>query len=466
MDEVRSGNDSKVFRTIGFEHLHLHTDYSLLDGMGLTEEYAEHWHNHGQYLCVSDHGMLAAVPRQIKACESINEKHGRNKLTPIFASELYVNRMHRQATPSEEEREKLISSLDEKELAEFKIKGSHLLAIAVTAQGYQNLVRLTSWGFLNGFYHKPRVNYELLLKHKEGLIFTSCCYASEIGRAFDTKGEESAEEIVVRYMNMFENQFYLEIMLLDFKKQKPYDVFILKMKDKYKLPIIITNDCHYCKKEDSHYQTLMLMVQTKRTLPEIQKAMEENEFADFFELQDRNLWMKTEEELNEMWLTKYSDVIPLEIFEEAKLTTVKICEMAKGVELDRSIKFPHVENELEVFNRAIHEGCKRRGIILKGAYGKRVIEEADIIIRKGFVSYFLVQKKMTDEARRICPKLLGWGDGREAVGPGRGSGGGSLLLYLFGVTDVDPIRHNLLFSRFLSEARGGKQIKLKFSDSL
>lgn len=212
MDEVRSASDSKVFKTVGFEHLHLHTDYSLLDGMGLIEEYAEHWHNHGQYLCVSDHGMLAAVPRQIKACESINEKHGRNKLTPIFASELYVNRMHRQATPSEEDREKLVSSLDEKELAEFKIKGSHLLAIAVTAQGYQNLVRLTSWGFLNGFYHKPRVNYELLLKHKEGLIFTSCCYASEIGRAFDTKGEEAAEEIVVRYMNMFKNQFYLEIM--------------------------------------------------------------------------------------------------------------------------------------------------------------------------------------------------------------------------------------------------------------
>lgn len=407
--------------------------------------------------------MLAAVPRQIKACETINEKHGRDKLTPIFGSELYVNRMHREATPTEEDRNKLVSSLDESELEEFKVKGSHLLAIAVSQKGYQNLVRLTSWGFLNGFYHKPRVNYEMLEKHKEGLIFTSCCYASEVGRAFDKKGEEAAEEVIVRYMNMFQNQFYLEIMLLDFKKQKLYDVFILKMKEKYKLPIIITNDCHYCKKEDSHYQSLMLMVQTKRTLPEIQKAMQENEFADFFELQDKNLWMKTEEELNEMWLEKYSDVIPEEIFEEAKLTTVKICEMAKGVELDRSIKFPAIENELKIFNQAIFEGCKHRGIQLKGEYGRRIVEESDIIIRKGFVNYFLVQKKMTDEARRICPQLLGWGDGREAVGPGRGSAAGSLLLYLFGVTDVDPIKHKLLFSRFLSEARGGKQIKLKFS---
>ena len=343
--------------------------------------------------------MLAAVPRQIKACENINEKHGRNKLTTIFASELYINRMHREATPTEEERDKLIKTLEPAELEEFKVKGSHLLAIAITQKGYQNLVRLTSWGFLNGFYGKPRVNYEMLDKHKEGLIFTSCCYASEIGRAFDKKGEEAAEEVLVRHMNMFKGQFYLEIMLLDFKKQKPYDVFILKMKEKYKLPIICSNDVHYCKKEDSHYQSLMLMVQTKRTLPDIKKAMQDNEMADFFELQDKNLWMKTEEELNDMWLQKYSDVIPLEIFEEAKMTTVKICEMAKGVELDRSIKFPVIENELKVFNHAIFDGCRKRGIAMKGEYGRRILEESDLIIRKGFVNYFLVQKKMTDEAR-------------------------------------------------------------------
>jgi DNA polymerase III alpha subunit len=138
--------------------------------------------------------------------------------------------------------------------------------------------------------------------------------------------------------------------------------------------------------------------------------------------------------------------------------------MAKGVELDRSIKFPVIENELKVFNQAIMDGCKKRGLSLKGEYGKRIVEESDLIIRKGFVNYFLVQKKMTDEARRVCPQLLGWGDGREAVGPGRGSGGGSLILYLFGVTDVDPIKHRLLFSRFLSDARGGKQIKLKFTN--
>jgi DNA polymerase-3 subunit alpha len=407
--------------------------------------------------------MLGAVPSQIKACEAICDAHGKGKLSPIFACELYVNRIHTEPTPDEESRKKFMDQLGPEELAEFKVKGSHLLAIATSKEGYSNLVQLSSYGFLKGFYSKPRVNYEMLQKHKEGLIFTSCCYASEIGRTFDKKGPEAAEEVVVRYMNMFKGQFYLEIMLLDFKKQKAYDVFILQMKDKYNLPIIVTNDCHYCKKEDSHYQRLMLMIQTKRTLPEIQKMIQENENQDFFELQDSNLWMKTEEELNEMWETKYSDAIPLEIFEEAKRTTVAICQMAKGVELDRSIKFPVQEDEKKALAQAIADGLKFRNIKPMGEYGKRIAEEYDIITRKGFASYFIVQKMMTDEARRVCPELLGWGDGREAVGPGRGSGAGSLLLYLLGVTDVDPIRHNLLFSRFLSEARGGKQITLKFS---
>ena len=381
----------------------------------------------------------------------------------VHNCELYVNRMHSEPTPDEESRKKFMDHLGPEELEEFKIKGNHLLAIATSEQGYSNLVQLSSYGFLKGFYSKPRVNYEMLQKHKEGLIFTSCCYASEIGRTFDKKGDEAAEEVLVRYMNMFKDQFYLEIMMLDLKKQKPYDVFILKMKDKYKLPIILTNDCHYCKQEDSHYQRLMLMIQTKRTLPEIQKMIEENENQDFFELQDSNLWMKTEEELNEMWEKKYSDVIPLEIFEEAKATTVAICQKAKGVELDRNIKFPLQEDEKKALAQHIADGLRFRNLQPKGEYGRRIAEEYDIITRKGFASYFIVQKLMTDEARRICPELLGWGDGREAVGPGRGSGGGSLILYLLGVTDVDPIRHGLLFSRFLSEARGGKQIKLKFS---
>jgi len=454
-------------KVIGFEHLHLHTTTgSLLDGFGLPIEYANRWQHHGQFLCISDHGTLNAVPLQIKACDEINDSKKTKALQPIYACELYVNRMHFEPTVNEKQRSVFMERLSPEELSEFKIKGNHLLAIAINQEGYKNLVRMSSWGFMNGFYSKPRVNYEILIKHKEGIIFTSCCYASEIGRAFENKGCEAAEEVLVRYMGMFKGQFYLEIMLLDFKKQKPYDIFILKMKEKYNLPLIVSNDVHYCLPEDSHYQRLMLMIQTGRTVPEIKKMIESKDDSvnDLFELQDSNLWMKTEEELNQMWLDKYSDAIPLEIFEEAKKTTVDICQMAKGVELDRRLKFPQLPNEEELLKEEINKGVKFRNIPRTKEYLLRIQEEYDLVCRKGFASYFLIVQKMTSEARRVAPKILGFGDGREAVGPGRGSAVGSLVLYLMGVTDVDPIKEDLLFSRFLSDARGGKQYNLRFSD--
>ena len=340
---------------VGYEHLHLHTDFSLLDGFGQVEEYAERWKNHGRYLCISDHGMLGAVPRQISACEAVcSELKDKNALSPIFACELYVNRFHTEATPDADSREKFVSTLTPEDKAGFKVRGAHLLAIAYNAQGYSNLVRLTTWAYLNGFYAKPRVNYEQLMKYKEGLIFTSCCYNSEIGKAFEYGGDtweskrDAAAEMVERYMAMFGDKFYLELMLLDFEKQKPYDRFIIWAAEKYKLQLIVTNDCHYCLPEDSEYQRLMLMQQTGKTVKDIQKALAEEGIKDLFELQDQNLWMKTEEELNDMWVRKYSDVIDLDIFQQAKANTVKICEMCKGVKLDRRNKLPKLVHRPQV----------------------------------------------------------------------------------------------------------------------
>jgi len=448
----------------GFEHLHLHSDFSVLDGFGSVEEYCVRAPQINQkFLTISDHGMMGAIPRQIRGCEKINDKYGKDTLSPIFAVELYMNRLQPEMT-EQDEGKKIYSSLTEEEQSEFK-SSSHLLAIAYSNEGYKNLVRLSSWGWTKGFYRRPRVNYEQLLKYKEGIIFTSCCYASEIGRAFDKGGEEAGFNMVERYVEMFgKEHFYLEIMLLDFKKQKPYDAFIIKAKEKYGLKIILTNDCHYCNKEDSQYQRLMLMMQTNRTIAEIEKALKEDSNQDFFELQDANLWMKSEEELNEKWLKDYSEIIPYELFQEAKKNTVKICEMAKGVTFDRSLKLPIVEDCDEKLKQFVLEGFKKRNLPQTKTYGSRIREELSLITRKGFSSYFLIQKMMTDEARRVCPSLLGWGDGSEAVGCGRGSAAGSLVCYCLGITDIDPIREDLLFSRFLSESRGGRSMILEFKD--
>ena len=442
-------------RIEGFEDLHKHSDYSLLDGYGTVEEYAERAVQINQrFLSITDHGMMAAIPRQIKACED-------NNLIPIFGCELYVNPMQPEWKPGQDSADytRDLSPVEKKLFS----KSFHLLAIAYNEVGYSNLVQLTSWGWTKGFYRHPRVNHEQLLARKEGIIFTSCCYNSEVGQAFDRGGEDEAFPMLEKYMAMFGENYYLEIMLLDFKKQKPYDLFIIKAHQKYGLPMIVTNDCHYCQKEDSKMQRYMLMIQTKNTIQKMQQKLAEDSTADFFELQDTNLWLKSEEEINEKWLSDYSDVIEYDILAAAKRNTVKICERAKSVELDRSMKLPQFDNEEERLKEALEIGFQKRQLPNTDVYRSRLKEECELICQKGFASYFLIQKKMVDEARRICPQMLGWGDGSEAVGPGRGSAVGSLCCYCLGITDVDPIKHDLLFSRFLSPARGGKSLKLRFS---
>ena len=443
------------FEICGLEQLHLHSDYSLLDGFGTVEEYANKAkQNNQQFLCVTDHGMMGCVPKQIKVCE-------KSKLNPIFGSELYVNPFQMELKPGEKSSD-YAKQMNEDEKIKFK-KSFHLLAIAYNDIGYSNLVRLTSWGWTKGFYFKPRVNHEQLMKYKEGIIFTSCCYNGEIGQAFDTGGEDLAFDVLEKYMAMFGNNFFLEMMLLDFKKQKPYNVFITKAHSKYNMPIIVTQDCHYAEKEDSRMQQLMLMMQTKNTLGNIAEQQKENESKEFFELQDQNLWMKSEDELNQKWLSDYQDTIDYEIFKQSKRNTVIVANKAKGIQLDRSIKLPKFDNDKEKLLEAIQIGAKYRDIPKNKEYLNRIKEEYELICSKDFASYFLIQKAITDEARRIAPILLGFGDGSEAVGPGRGSVCGSLVAYLLGLTDIDPIKHDSLFSRFLSPARGGKSMKIRFS---
>lgn len=437
----------------GLEHLHRHTHYSVLDGFATCEEYAEYSSKVNQkYLCVTDHGMMAAVPRQIQVCDEYD-------LHPIFGCELYIN-------PNQPELElgqsmtqvtKEMSSEEKKKIR----KSYHVLAIAASQEGYSNLVHLTSWGWLHGFYYKPRINREQLVKYKNGIIFGTGCYNCEIGQAFENHGEEEAMEVVRQYKEMLGDSLYLEMMFLDFEKQKPYDAFLVKAHKKFGIPMIVSQDCHYCKKEDSHMQRLMLMVQTQKTLAELQASYEEGSAKDFFELQDTNLWMKSEEELDAKWESDYQDIVDYELYKEAKRNTVRICEQAKGVELDRSIKLPKVENENEKLKQDIMEGFRKRGLPMNQEYLNRIKEEYPLICQKEFSSYFLIQKMMTDEARRWASEQYGT-DGSEAVGPGRGSGAGALTNYCLGITDVDPILHGLLFSRFMSPSRGGKSIRLRF----
>ena len=441
----------------GFEHLHRHsTEGSILDGYGFVEEYASYSKSVNQkYLVFSDHGMLSEVPRQIAAAD----KHG---LFPIYACELYLNPQQPEVPIGKSTSDFIKElNLDEDGKKRFR-KSFHLIAIAHNETGYKNLVQLTSWAWIHGFYYKPRVNYEQLLKHKEGITFSSACYNNEIGFTLEKIGKDAAFDMVRKYHEMFGENYYLEMMLLDFDKQKPYNTFLIEAHDKFGIPLVLTNDCHYCREEDSYMQRIMLMIQTGKTMAEIQEQVAEGRAGELFELQDSNLWMKSEEEVNKKWEESYSDTIDYELFKEAKRNTVRICEKAKGVQLDRSLKLPVIDEANEKLRMAVMEGFKQRGLPMTQAYLDRIREELKLICSKEFASYFLIEKMMTDEARRYCAEKYGT-DGSEAVGPGRGSGVGALTNYCLRITDVDPLPHGLLFSRFMSPARGGKSIRLRFS---
>jgi DNA polymerase-3 subunit alpha len=389
--------------------------------------------------------MMGVIPRQIRACEVAG-------ISPLFGIEMYVQDKH----VSKEEMYRL-SPEDRKEAS----YSYHLLAIAQNEVGYRNLVQLCSWGWLNGFYKKPRVTHEQLIKHREGIVFSSCCYIGEIGQAFDRGGPEAADAMIEKYMAMFPGQFYLEFMLLDFHKQKRYDEYIMRAHRKYGLPLLVTQDCHYVEKGDSKIQQYMLMIRNDSTIKDVLLKAETGE--DVFELQDTNLWMKSEEEINEKWAADYADVVPLELFTQAKKNTVEVARKCKGVQLDRSVKLPHIPDADEKLKEALIQGFKWRGLVGKKRYMLRLREEMELICRKGFASYFLIEKQMVDEARRVAPAIMGWDASDEAVGPGRGSAGGSLACYCLGITNVDPIRHDLLFSRFLNENRGGRRLKTRFT---
>lgn len=443
---------------VGFEHLHVHSESgSLLDGLGSVEEYAEKLKDKAKYLTISDHGMMSAVPRQIKAAKA-------NNLKPIFACELYVNPFQIMYQ-SDAEFVKYRESLNPAETKILRNRGYHLLAIATTEIGYKNLVTLTSLAWLNGYYYKPRVNHEILLKYKQDIIFTSCCYAGEVAQSFEhgflpckpeeiySSKEEAGFAMIEKYMAMFGTNFYLEIMLLDFIKQRPFNEFILKAANKYNIPVFLSNDCHYCNPEDSKYQRLMLMSQTKSSLAKIQQRLEDEGITDMFELQDTNLSLKTEDELNFKWENDFSNSIDYDIFTEAKRNTIKICDRAAGLTLDTSLKLPKIPDANEKLKELMIQGAKK--LPRTSEYIKRLQEEYTLICNKNFASYFLIQKQMTDEARRVFCDILKLPPkmGVYAVGKGRGSAVGSLLCYVLGITGLDPVKHGLLFKRFLNEAR-------------
>jgi DNA polymerase-3 subunit alpha len=388
-----------------FVHLHLHTEYSLLDGVSKIDEYIDRAIElKMESIAITDHGnMFGAIEFYKKA-----RKKG---IKPILGMEAYLS----------------LGDMEDKEKTTF-----HLILLAKNKTGYKNLMKLSSIGYLDGFYYKPRIDKKTLKKYSEGLIGLSACMQGEIARGIqDEKTEDELEEIINSYLDIFgKNDFYIELQDNGIIEQYPLNDKLYEIAKKYQVEVVGTNDVHYAHYGQHSLQDVLICIQTGSKIDD-EKRMR---------IHTNELFMKSYDQVVEK-LGKYQGAIE---------NTVKIAEKC-NLEIDfGTFKFPEydVGEEFsgikEYLRKLVYDGLKIR---YPNGSSEEIIErveyELGIINKMGYEEYFVVVWDLIDYAKK---KDI-------PIGPGRGSAAGSMVAYTLGITELDPIKYNLIFERFLNPER-------------
>lgn len=405
-------------------HLHVHTEYSLLDGASRIEELMARARSLGmQAIALSDHGNLFAVPKFYTEAEKAG-------LKPIIGCEFYI----------------IDADTYTKDKSYY-----HLLLLVKDQKGWENLLYLSSISFTEGFYYKPRIHRELLREHHEGLIATTGCLASEINQKILAGQIEEAEARFRWYLELFGEDFYIELQDHGLREQYLTAKVLLEWAKKYKVPLLGTNDVHYTCEADADIHDLLLAIQTGSEVEDPKRLR----FTDDEGRLNRHFFLKSREEMEAM-----------PIFREHPEALTRTLEVAEKCDLKLNFKqslilprypippeYPDMDTYLEHLAR---EGAKKRyGDPLPPAIEERLRHELKIIAQMGFSGYFLIVQDFVAEARRRGV----W------VGPGRGSAAGSLVAYSLGITSVDPMAYQLLFERFLNPERvSPPDIDIDFDD--
>ena len=404
-----------------FSHLHVHTQFSLLDGAApIAALMQKAKSDNMRAVALTDHGnMFGAFQFVAEAAKA--------GVMPIVGCEFY-----------------LVEDRFQKEFkGGNKDKRYHQLLLAKNQKGYENLSKLCSLGYMEGLYSKyPRIDMELLKKYKEGLVATTCCIASVIQQAILFKSEEEAEKTFVEWHELFGDDYYIELQRHGLgeidgtgKTQEDVNQILIKWSKKYNVPLIATNDSHYVDEEDWTAHDILLCVNTgdKMSTPKGQGK------GYRFGFPNSNFFFKTQAEMGEL----FSDV------PEALDNTNLIIDKITPPELKRDILLPNYtlpkqfKSQDEYLRYLTYEGAKKRYGELTAEIVERLDFELKIIANMGFPGYFLIVQDFTTVAREIGV----------SVGPGRGSAAGSAVVYCVGITNIDPIKYNLLFERFLNPER-------------
>ncbi len=390
-----------------FVHLHIHSEFSLLDGANRIKDLPVRAKELGMdAMAITDHGVMYGAIDFYKACK----KEG---IKPIIGCEVYV------APRSRFDKEPNIDN-----------KYNHLIILAKNNQGYKNLSKLVSLGFTEGYYYKPRIDLEILEKYHEGLIVLSGCLAGSVNQALLNGNYEKAEEIALWHKRVFGEDYYIEIQNNGIKEQVLANQRLIELARKLDIPLVATNDAHYLKKEDAYNHEVLLCIQTGKRMSD----------ADRMRFDTDELYVKSPEEMIEYFRA----------FPDAIENTVKIAEKC-NVEFEFGHTIlpnydvpPEYPTHFDFFRKLCDDGIKKR-------YGenpsKEILDRAEyeisVIKKMGYVDYFLIVWDFIHYA-----KTHGI-----SVGPGRGSGAGSIIAYAIEITDIDPMKYDLLFERFLNPER-------------
>ena len=396
-----------------FVHLHCHTEYSLLDGANKVEKLFQRIKSLKQpAVAMTDHGnMFGAVEFYREAM-----KQG---IKPIIGCEIYV------APTSRFEKKGVDKGPKE--------YNNHLILLAMNREGYRNLCKLVSLGYMEGFYYKPRIDKELLAELNGGLIALSACLQGEVCQALSAGNIEKAKTAAETYASIFNDRYYIEIQDNKLAEQEKVNRLLVELAKDLSIPVVATNDCHYGERADFHAHDVLLCVQTGKTVDDDNRLKMETD----------ELYLKSMEEIKRGF-----GYCP-----EAVERTLEIADRC-NVEIEfGKYHFPAFTPPKEIslddyLDELAHNGLEERikGIddaALRKAYEDRLEYELDVIKRMQFAGYFLVVADFINYAKR----------NGIPVGPGRGSSAGSLVAYALKITDLDPIRHVLLFERFLNPER-------------
>ena len=392
---------------MNFTHLHVHTEYSLLDGSNKINEYVSRVKELGmKSAAITDHGVMFGCIDFYKAAKAAGIK-------PIIGCEVYV-------APG---------SRFDKEKGKEEDRYYHLVLLAETQEGYQNLIKIVSYGFVDGFYYKPRVDMELLEQYHEGIIALSACLAGEVARNLARGFYEEGKEAALRYEKIFgKGNFFLELQDHGIPEQRQVNHELIRMNRETGIELVATNDVHYTYSSDAEAHDILLCVQTGKSLKDENRMRYEG----------GQYYVKSEEEMRRLF--PYAP--------EAIENTGKIAERC-NVEIEFGVtKLPRFDvpagyTAWEYLNKLCFEGLDKRYTDNKEELRNRLNYELGVIKDMGYVDYFLIVWDFIRYAR----------EQGIMVGPGRGSAAGSLVSYTLGITKLDPIKYDLLFERFLNPER-------------